>query len=195
MPLIELCREVVHRFNSQYGKRKRVLTSPYALLGVRETLQGIDGNAKMSKSLDNAIYLSDSDEEIWKKVKPAPTDPQRVRREDPGRPEVCNIFSYHKVFCGEKEPAIDESALGVASVAEVAENCRGARWGCIECKQNLCTKLSALLGPMRERRAQWEQRPDDIFDILKAGTARANEEGQKTLERVRSAMHMDYFNG
>jgi tryptophanyl-tRNA synthetase len=193
VPLIELCREVVHRFNSQYGKRKRVLTTPNALLGVREALQGIDGQAKMSKSLDNAIYLSDTDEQIWARVKPAPTDPQRVRLTDPGRPELCNIFSYHKVFCGEKEPQIDEQALGVATVPEVAENCRGAKWGCIECKQNLCKKLTAILDPMRERRAQWESRPDDLEDVLRAGTARANEEGQKTLEKVRAAMHMDYF--
>jgi tryptophanyl-tRNA synthetase len=195
VPLIELCREVVQRFNNQYGKKRRVLTSPFAMLGVREALQGIDGNAKMSKSLNNAIYLSDSDEEIWKKVKPAPTDPQRVRREDPGRPEVCNIFSYHKVFNQQKEAGIDESALGVATVEEVAENCRGAKWGCVECKQQLCTKLKALLDPMRERRVYWEQHPDDLFDVLKAGTARANEEGQKTLERVRAAMHMDYLGG
>jgi tryptophanyl-tRNA synthetase len=221
VPLIELCREVVHRFNSQYGSRgagraagsgrqsssaagdrsgarggapsRRILTSPYALLGVREALQGIDGNAKMSKSLNNAIYLSETDAEIWAKVKPAPTDPQRVRRDDPGRPEVCNIFSYHKVFNGDKEPGIDEAALNVASVEEVAENCRGAKWGCVECKQHLCKKLGAILDPMRERRAEWEKRPDDLQDVLKAGTARANEEGEKTLERVRSAMHMDYF--
>ena len=118
-----------------------------------------------------------------------------VRREDPGRPEVCNIFSYHKVFNQQKEAGIDESALGVATVEEVAENCRGAKWGCVECKQQLCKKLGALLDPMRERRSYWEQHPDDLFDVLKAGTARANEEGQKTLERVRTAMHMDYFGG
>jgi tryptophanyl-tRNA synthetase len=193
VPLIELCREVVHRFNSQYGKRKRVLTTPNALLGVREALQGIDGQAKMSKSLDNAIYLSDTDEQIWARVKPAPTDPQRVRITDPGRPELCNIFSYHKVFCGEKEATIDEQALGVATVPEVAQNCSGAKWGCIECKRHLCKKLTAVLDPMRERRAAWESRPSDVEDILRAGTARANEEGQKTLEKVRAAMHMDYF--
>ena len=84
---------------------------------------------------------------------------------------------------------------GVATVEEVAENCRGAKWGCVECKQQLCKKLGAILDPMRERRAAWEKRPDDLADVLKAGTARANEEGQKTLERVRSAMHMDYFAG
>jgi tryptophanyl-tRNA synthetase len=193
VPLIELCREVVHRFNSQYGKRKRILTTPNALLGVREALQGIDGNAKMSKSLNNAIYLSETDAEIWAKVKPAPTDPQRVRREDPGRPELCNIYAYHKVFNQAKESQLDEQALGVASVEEVAENCRGAKWGCIECKQHLCKKLTAILDPMRERRAAWEKRPDDLADVLRAGANRANEEGAKTLERVRSAMHMDYF--
>jgi tryptophanyl-tRNA synthetase len=214
VPLIELCREVVHRFNSQYGSKsssggspaagqegdktvaptgESFLTTPFALLGVREALPGLDGNLKMGKSLGNAINLSETDDEIWAKVRVAPTDPQRIRRTDPGRPEVCNIFSYHKVFNGDKEEGIDEAALGVPSVAETAELCRTAGIGCVDCKKNLCRKLTAILDPMRERRAQWAARPDDLMDVLKAGTARANEEGEKTLARVKSAMHMDYF--
>lgn len=216
VPLIELCREVVHRFNSQYGAAPTspssgavtgadssgteaaatgsgVLTTPFALLGVREALPGLDGNLKMGKSLGNAINLSETDEEIWAKVKVAPTDPQRMRRTDPGRPEVCNIFSYHKVFNGEKEPAIDEAALGVLSVEETAQQCRTAGIGCVDCKKNLCAKLKAILDPMRERRAAWAARPGDLEAVLRAGTARANEEGEKTLARVKAAMHMDYF--
>jgi tryptophanyl-tRNA synthetase len=239
VPLIELCREVVHRFNAQYGSApantggtgappvthsdahlatgdgarattdaattgaattgagggapSQVLTTPFAMLGVRESLPGIDGNAKMGKSLGNAINLSDTDDEIWAKVKAAPTDPQRMRRNDPGRPEVCNIFSYHRVFNSQKEALIDEAALGVPSVDETAAQCRSAGIGCVDCKKNLCAKLKAILDPMRERRAMWEARPADLEKVLRAGTARASEEGEKTLSRVKAAMHMNYF--
>jgi tryptophanyl-tRNA synthetase len=193
VPLIELCREVVHRFNSQYCQGIEVLREPQALLGTTELIRGIDGSAKMSKSQNNAIYLSDTDEQLWSLLRPAPTDPQRVRKTDPGRPEMCNIYAYHTVFNGAKEPSIDEAALGVASVEEVAYNCSHAAWGCIDCKNNLRVKLNALLDPMRQRRTEWSAREDDVIDILKLGTRRAQEEGEKTLARVRSAMHMDYF--
>jgi tryptophanyl-tRNA synthetase len=191
VPLIELCREVVDRFNHQYGGE--ILRKPQALLGTTDLIRGIDGSAKMSKSQGNAVYLSETDEEIWAKLRPAPTDPQRVRKTDPGRPEMCNIFAYHTVFNGAKEAAIDEAAIGAASVAEVAENCRGAKWGCIDCKKNLAVKLTALLDPMRARRAQWETQPHKVREILLHGTERAKQEGEKTLQRVRDAMHMDYF--
>ncbi|MCB1218409.1 tryptophan--tRNA ligase [bacterium] len=194
VPHIELTRDIVQRFNRQYGKRRRILTEPQALVGKGGTLKGIDGNAKMSKSLGNAIYLSDSPDEMWKKIKPAPTDPQRARREDPGRPEVCNIFSYHQVFCQAAEEGIIESDLGVATVEEVAGNCRGAKWGCVECKQQLHRKITALTEPMRERRSYWEQHPDDMIDILKLGTQRGCEEGEATLERVKDAMSIRYWN-
>ncbi|MCC7478923.1 tryptophan--tRNA ligase [bacterium] len=200
VPLIELCREVVHRFNAQYGQKDSegniidpILVEPQALLGTTELLRGLDGSIKMGKSLGNAVYLSDSTEQVWNQLRGAVTDPQRIRKTDPGRPEVCNIFSWHKTFCGAHEPVINEAELGVASVDEVAENCRGAKWGCIDCKKNLHAKLEALLGPIRERRAYWEQRPDEVIDILKLGTRRANEEGQKTLARVKAAMHIDHF--
>lgn len=192
LPHIELTRDIVQRFNKQYGKRRRILTVPQALLGGTGTLKGLDGR-KMSKSLGNAVYLSDSDKDIWQKLKPAPTDPQRVRKDDPGRPEVCTIFSYHQAFNGETETSIDEQALGCAMVPEVAENCRGAKWGCVECKQQLAKKLSALLTPMRERRSHWESHEGDLYDVLKAGTARGNEEGNATVERVKDAMHVDYW--
>ncbi|MEZ5339036.1 MAG: tryptophan--tRNA ligase [bacterium] len=193
VPHIELTRDIVQRFNRQYGKRRRILTEPQALVGKGGTLKGIDGNAKMSKSLGNAIYLSDSTDEMWRKIKPAPTDPQRARREDPGRPEVCNIFSYHQVFCQAAEEGINESDLGVATLEEVAGNCRGAKWGCVECKQQLHRKITALTEPMRERRSYWEQHPDDMIDILKLGTQRGCEEGEATLARVKDAMSIRYW--
>ncbi|MCB1221747.1 MAG: hypothetical protein H7A35_14330 [Planctomycetales bacterium] len=193
VPHIELTRDIVQRFNRQYGKRRRILVEPQALVGKGGTLKGIDGNAKMSKSLGNAIYLSDSPDEMWQKIKPAPTDPQRVRRDDPGRPEVCNIFSYHQVFCGGNEAGISEDELGVATVEEVAVNCRGAKWGCVECKQQLHRKITALTEPMREKRSYWEQHPDDMIDILKLGTQRGIEEGEQTLQRVKDAMSVRYW--
>ncbi len=193
VPHIELTRDIVQRFNRQYGKRQRVLVEPQALVGGGGTLKGIDGNAKMSKSLGNAIYLSDTPDEMWKKIKPAPTDPQRARRDDPGRPEVCNIFSYHQTFCESNEAVINEGELGVATVEEVAANCRGAKWGCVECKQQLHRKITALTDPMREQRAYWEQHEDEMIDILKLGTQRGNEEGNRTVERVKEKMSLNYW--
>lgn len=192
VPHIELTREIVKRMNKQYGGRRRILTVPQALVG-GGTLKGLDGNAKMSKSLGNAVYLSDSDDEIWSKVKKAVTDPQRIRKDDPGRPEICNIFSYHKVFNEETEPAIADAKLNVPTCDETAELCRTAGIGCVECKKNLAAKLKAMFDPIRQRRAQWEKLPDDLIDVLKEGTRRGNEEGNSTLERVKSAMHLDYW--
>ncbi len=109
-----MTREIVRRFNNQYGE---TLTVPQALIGGGGIVKGLDGSAKMSKSLDNAIYLSDDYNEIWRRVSRAVTDPQRVKRTDPGRPEVCNIFSYHELFNAETEPVIKDAALNVPSVA------------------------------------------------------------------------------
>jgi tryptophanyl-tRNA synthetase len=189
VPHIELTREIVRRFNNQYGE---TLVAPQALIG-GGTVKGLDGSAKMSKSLDNAIYLSDSYDEIWRRISRAVTDPQRMRRNDPGRPEICNIFSYHELFNAETEPVIAAANLDVLSVPDTAEQCRSAGIGCVDCKKNLAAKLDALLAPMRERRAQWEARPDDLRELLQAGTARAAAEGEKTLAKVKQAMHVDYF--
>lgn len=190
VPHIELTREIARRFNNQYGE---TIVVPQALIGGGGIVKGLDGSAKMSKSLDNAIYLSDDYNEIWRRVSRAVTDPQRVRRTDPGRPEVCNIFSYHELFNAQTEPTINEAALGVPSVEETAHLCRTAGIGCVDCKKNLAAKLDALLSPMRERRAQWEARPDYLREVLRQGTQRAVAEGDKTLAKVKSAMHVDYF--
>ena len=192
VPHIELTREIVRRFNSQYGGGSEILTLPQALIG-GGTVKGLDGGAKMSKSLDNAIYLSDDYPEIWRRVSRAVTDPQRVRRHDPGRPEICNIFAYHELFNSDTEPAITAANLSVPSVDDTADLCRTAGIGCVKCKENLAAKLDAFLSPMRERRAEWAKRPDDLRDVLQAGTKRGIEEGEKTLERVQQAMHLDYF--
>ncbi len=197
VPHIELTREIARRMNKQYGKRKRILTVPQALVG-GGTLKALDGSAKMSKSLGNAVYLTDSDAEIWSKVKKAVTDPQRIRKGDPGRPEICNVFAYHREFNNDMEPAIAEADVHVDGVktpclGEIAAACRTAEIGCVECKKHLAAKLKALLDPMRERRAGWEGRMDDLMDVLKAGTQRGNEEGNATVARVKEAMHVDYW--
>jgi len=192
VPHIELTREIARRMNKQYGGRRRILVEPQALIG-GATIKGLDGNAKMSKSLGNAVYLSDSDQDIWSKVKKAVTDPQRVRKDDPGRPEICTIFAYHQQFNETTEPSIAAADLNVPTVEETAEMCRTAGIGCVECKKNLAAKLKALLDPMRERRAKWENDIPGLMDILKAGTVRGNEEGNATVDRVKSAMHVDYW--
>lgn len=193
VPHIELTREVVRRMNRQYGGRSRILVEPQALVGGSGTLKALDGSAKMSKSLGNAIYLSDKDDQIWSQLKRAVTDPQRVRRDDPGRPEVCNVFAYHNHFNEDTEQSIKDADLNVPTVDETASLCRSAGIGCVDCKKNLMQKLTAMLDPIRERRADWEKRPDDLQDVLLEGTRRGAEEGQKTLERVQSAMKLDYF--
>ncbi|MBN2080591.1 tryptophan--tRNA ligase [bacterium] len=192
VPHIELTREIARRMNKQYGGRRRILVEPQALIG-GATIKGLDGNAKMSKSLGNAVYLSDSDQDIWSKVKKAVTDPQRVRKDDPGRPEICTIFAYHQQFNATTEPNIAAADLNVPAVEETAQMCRTAGIGCVECKQNLAAKLKAMLDPMRERRSKWEKDIPGLMDILKAGTGRGNEEGNATADRVKTAMHVDYW--
>jgi tryptophanyl-tRNA synthetase len=190
VPHIELTRDIVQRFNRQYGA---TLIEPAALVGSGGVVKGLDGSAKMSKSLDNAIYLSDDYNEIWRRISKAVTDPQRMRRTDPGRPEICNIFAYHQLFNEDTEPAIRAAGLNVPGVPETAELCRSAGIGCVDCKKNLAAKLDAMLSPMRERRADWAARPDDLRDVLLAGTRRGVEEGAKTLSAVKQAMQVDYF--
>ncbi|MCL6518576.1 MAG: tryptophan--tRNA ligase [Armatimonadetes bacterium] len=177
VPHIEFARKIVRRFNELY---KPVLVEPEALVGEVGRLVGLDGNAKMSKSLGNCIYLSDSPEEVEKKVNMAVTDPARMRRSDPGHPNVCTVFAYHKVF----NPDF---------IKELKKECETAGIGCVECKKRLAKEINALLDPIRERRAKYEANPKLIDDILIAGTKRAREEGAKTMAEVREAMCLDYF--
>lgn len=177
VPHIEFARKIVRRFNEMY---KPVLVEPEALVGEVGRLVGLDGSAKMSKSLGNAIYLSDSAEAVQKKISMAVTDPARMRRTDPGHPSVCTIFAYHKVF----NPEV---------VADLSKECKNASIGCVDCKKRLANVINSFLEPMRERRAKYEANPRLVDDILIAGTERAREEGRKTMELVREAMHLDYF--
>lgn len=177
VPHLELTRKIVRRFNELYGE---VLVEPEAM--VQGLLMGLDGNTKMSKSLDNAIYLADPADEVLRKTKTAVTDPARIRKDDPGHPEVCTVFSYQKEF----NPGF---------VPELETACRGGEIGCVECKKRLAASLNELLDPIREKRSYYDEHPDQVDDILHSGTARAKEVGAATLEQVKQAMKVSYFSG
>lgn len=176
IPHIELCRKIVRRFNDLY---KPVLVEPEAMLSEVPRLRGLDSESKMSKSLGNAIYLADSPEEVEKKVKQAVTDPARIHKSDPGHPEICTVFEYHKVF-------------NASEVEGIESSCRNGEIGCVACKKNMAAKINQLLDPMRERRIQYDN-PDLLKDILRDGTARAQTVARETMLEVRDAIGIDYL--
>ncbi|HPF21167.1 MAG TPA: tryptophan--tRNA ligase [Syntrophomonas sp.] len=177
IPHIELTRKIVRRFNDLY---QPVLVEPEALIGEVPRLMGLDGKAKMSKSLNNAIYLSDSAAEVESKVKDAVTDPARIRKTDPGHPDICMVFAYHKVFNG-------------AATEDIEKACRQGEIGCVQCKKKLAGCINQLLEPMRERRIQYENNPEKVSEILQEGTRRARLTAHETMREVREAMQIDYF--
>src|SRR5919108_480118 len=149
---------------------------PKPLLTEAKRIMGLDGQAKMSKSLNNTIGLLDSPEEIWQKLRPAKTDPARVTRKDPGNPEVCNIYHLHKYF---SPPA---------TIAEVAEKCRGAGWGCLDCKRVLADNMIATLAPIRQRALELQAQPGRVEEILADGAATARRMASGTMREVRERM-------
>jgi tryptophanyl-tRNA synthetase len=171
---LELAREVVRRFTAAYGRS--IFPEPQPLLSPTARVMGLDGKGKMSKSSGNTIGLLDDPETIWQRLRPAVTDPQRVTRKDPGRPEVCNIYSLHQVF----SPA--------ETVEEVARNCRGALWGCLDCKRVLADNMAAMLAPIRERARELASHPGRVDEVLAAGAAKARGVARATLAEVRDAM-------
>lgn len=177
IPHIELTRKIVRRFNSLY---QPVLVEPEALVGDVPRLTGLDGTTKMSKSLNNAVFLSDSADEVKERVRNAITDPERIRKTDLGHPDICSVYSYHQVFSKNEVPLI-------------REECEGGKIGCVACKLKLTASINTLLEPMRARRVGLENRPDIIWDILHDGTAKASDVAEQTLEEVREAMKINYF--
>ncbi|MBR3133028.1 MAG: tryptophan--tRNA ligase [Clostridia bacterium] len=178
LPLIEQCREIVRKFNSVYGE---VLKEPEAYLSEGKRIKGLDGNEKMGKSLGNAIYLSDSPEEIYKKVMSAVTDPKRIKKDDKGNPDVCMVYYYHKLFSNKEE------CNGVCS------ECKAGTRGCVACKKQLAENISEYLRPIREKRKYYEEHPEVVDQILIEGTNRARKKAQETMKRVKGAMKLDYF--
>jgi tryptophanyl-tRNA synthetase len=174
VPHLELTREVARRFNRVYGE---CFPEPEALLTESPKIPGTDGR-KMSKSYNNAVYLSESDRDIDAKLSRMATDPRRVRRTDPGDPEDCPAFNLHRVYCTPDE------------IAYVTKGCRTAGIGCLECKKVMIKHVLADVGPIRERRAELAERPSLVDDVLADGNARAGAEAGRTMARVREAMKL-----
>jgi tryptophanyl-tRNA synthetase len=175
VPHIELTREVARRFNNTW---KPVFPEPQAKLTQIPKVPGTDGR-KMSKSYGNAIYLSDSTDEITAKVKPMVTDPARKRRADPGNPDVCPVFDLHRIFT----PAADREAC--------ATGCRTAGIGCLDCKSVLLTHMLRPLAEIRERRQRFVNKPAEIVEILHEGSKRARRIAVQTMEEVRAAIRLE----
>ncbi len=173
---LELTREIGRRFNGFYGN---VFPEPKALFTPARKVPGIDGR-KMSKSYGNAIYFADSPEVVRKKCMEMFTDPQRIRRSDPGRPEVCNLFGFHGLV----------SAPGIAE--RVEHECRAAIIGCVDDKKLLAEQMNAFLAPFRDRREALLADPDTLLDIIYTGSRRAAERAEETMDLVRGAMNLDY---
>ena len=178
LPLIEQCREIVRKFNSIYGE---VLREPEAYLSEAKRIKGLDGNEKMGKSLGNAIYLSDSEEEITRKVMSAVTDPNRIRKDDKGNPDICMVAYYHNLFSSEEE------------CKNVCAECRAGQRGCVACKKQLAKNIIEFLRPMREKRAYYEAHPEEVDKILYEGTQKAKAKAKETMKNVKKAMRLDYF--
>ena len=178
LPLIEQCREIVRKFNSIYGD---ILTEPEAVLSKEKRIKGLDGNEKMGKSLGNAIYLSDTIEEVNKKVMSAVTDPNRIKKDDLGNPDICMVSYYHKLFSTEEE------------CKAVCEECRAGKRGCVACKKQLAQNINKTLEPIREKRKYYEERPELVDEILMKGTEKARAKAKETMKKVKKAMKLDYF--
>ena len=190
-PMLEQCREIVHKFNTVYGE---TLTMPQIVLPSTNAcmrLPGTDGKAKMSKSLGNCIYLADPEEVVREKIMSMYTDPDHIRVQDPGKLEGNTVFTYLDAFCQPEHFA--EFLPDYQNLDELKAHYQRGGLGDVKVKKFLNNVMQSLLSPMRERRAQWEGRLPEVYEILKKGSEIAAETAQGTLDRVRHAMKIDYF--
>lgn len=171
---IELIREVSRKWNARYGSG--FFPEPDARVTGSRRIIGLDGQAKMSKSIGNTIGVLEKPEDVWQHLRPAKTDPARVKKTDPGSPELCNVYSLHEHFSP------------TDTVQEVAANCRAAGWGCLDCKRVLADNISATFAPMRERAAQLAEETSHMQDVLHDGAERARKVAQDTMVEVRDRM-------
>jgi tryptophanyl-tRNA synthetase len=171
---VELMREIARKWNSRYSDG--FFPEPQVELTKAGRILGLDGQAKMSKSIGNTIGMLDDPEEIWERLRPAVTDPARVKKSDPGTPEKCNIYSLHGHFSSKEE------------VDHVAVQCRSAGWGCIECKRVLSNNIAEYFAPMRKRATELKSDPERVIDILGNGAERASTVARDTIVGVRAAM-------
>ena len=175
VPHIELCREIARRFNFLFSGFQ--FPEPQHKLTVTPRLPGVDGNMKMSKSLNNCIYLSDDDDTVQSQVRKMVTDPNKVRKNDPGRPEICSVFTYHTVF-------------NISEVTQIENQCRTGELGCVACKKNLGEKVSAKLEPFRQKRRELVGNLDVVEKVIVEGSDRARMIASETLKSVRRAMNL-----
>jgi tryptophanyl-tRNA synthetase len=185
---LELSRVISRRWNASFGRltgrrtadggeeREEFFPEPKPLLTPTRRIMGLDGQTKMSKSMGNTVALLESPDSIWAKLRPAVTDPKRIKRTDPGTPEVCNIYHLHKAFSP------------VATVEHVATQCTTAGWGCIDCKKVLAESMETELVPIRARAAALEAKPDLVNDALSAGAAKCRRLARETMDVVRDRM-------
>jgi tryptophanyl-tRNA synthetase len=174
VPHVEISREIARHFNNQYGP---VFPEPEPLLTKFSRLPGTDGGAKMSKSLGNTILLSDEPELIKAQLKKAVTDPQKIKKGDPGNPDICLVFDYHKRF----------NANGVK---EIENGCRSGALGCVDCKMICSSKISDFFAPVREKRKYYEKNINEVKDILQDGEKRAALIAKQTMEEVHEKMKL-----
>jgi len=174
---LELTRKLVRKFNNTY---KPIFKEPKTMLTPTPKIMGLDGSAKMSKSKNNYIALSESEKEIWEKLAPAKTDPARIKKTDPGDPDKCNIYSLHKLFSQRED--LDWVNYG----------CRNATIGCIECKKRLHKNMVEKLKPIRDKYLEWMSKPEELKDILRRGAEKANKIAQQTLEEVYDLVGFKY---
>ncbi|MCF8260420.1 MAG: tryptophan--tRNA ligase [Melioribacteraceae bacterium] len=172
VPHVEITREVARKFNQQFGE---VFPEPSPKLTKFARLSGLDGNAKMSKSLNNTLLLSDDPDTVIKKMKKAKTDPQKVRRNDPGRPEICLVYTFHEKFNEE-------------NTAEIAEGCRSGALGCVDCKMQCSAKINEFLSPLIEKRNYFENHIAEVEEIIADGENRGKAIAMATMEEVHAVM-------
>lgn len=177
LPLIEQTREIVRKFNSIYNSS---LVEPEALLTKESRIKGLDGNEKMGKSLGNAIYLIDDEQTITKKIMSALTDTQKIKANDPANPDVCMVYYYHKL-------------VNKQNVNTVCEECKKGARGCVNCKKELIQKMNEFLNPFREKRKYYESNMNEVDNILKKGTKKAQEESLQTIKEIKKDMKIDYY--
>ncbi len=181
LPLIEQTREIVRKFNSLYCKDEApVLTEPEAILSKIPRIKGLDGGTKMGKSLGNAIYLADTDEEISRKVMSAVTDPAKIKKDDKANPDVCMVAYYHKLFSED-------------TLETICAECRAGARGCVACKKELIKNIIHKLEPIREKRRYYESHKEEVKKILEEGTIKARKITKETLANVKKTMRIDYF--
>jgi tryptophanyl-tRNA synthetase len=174
---LELTREIARKFNGKFGE---LFPEPAAIIPKVGKILGLDGSAKMSKSLNNTVGILDDPDEIWSKVRTAVTDPQRVRRDDPGRPEVCNVFSLHQLI------------TDAGKIEDIATQCRAATRGCVDCKRILADSIDQAFRPFRERAAEYRAHPDRVREVLGDGAEKARRVARETLRAASDRMGLDW---